>query len=654
MTPIAIVGRACVLPGALSPEQLWAAVVAGRDLTRSAPAGRWRVPGPVLCAADAPQADRCGSDRGGYVEGFEAIWNPLGFALPPEQLERLDPLVLWLLHCGREALSEVRVRPARVGAVIGNLGFPSEAMADFADRVWRGLPPGDPRNRAMSGGTAEVLAQALGLTAGSHCLDAACASSLYAIKLACDALADGDADLMLAGAVQRADDLFLHLGFCALGALSRSGQSRPFHREADGLLPAEGCALVALKRLDDARRDGDTACRDPWHRAVQRRPRQAACWCPTKPASAARCEAALADAGIDPAQVSLLECHATGTPVGDGTELRAPRRVYGARAGDRLAQIQPRPPDHRPPAHRRPDQGLEAHAPRRAAAQSRTSTRQLAALTGSPFRLLQQPEPWPAEAPRIAAISAFGFGGNNAHLILSADDAGIPAGGVTGHDSPIAIVAIGACMGNATDLRAAGAALFGEAAFDPRMEAIELDLAGLRFPPNDLKQALPQQLAMLRAAREALAAVRPAAAAQLGAGRDGAGCGDRALRHALAQRRYAAKDGVIAPLEAAGVLGCMPNIPANRLSSQFDCGGPSYTVQAGADSGLVALRIAARALAHWRDRCRAGRRGRPVRRAGHPRRRQCASGDAAVALVLRRLADAEREGQRVLGRWWVM
>ena len=93
---------------------------------------------------------------------------------------------------------------------------------------------------------------------GSHCLDAACASSLYAIKLACDRLQDGSADLMLAGAVQGSDDLFLHVGFCALSALSRSGRSRPFHRDADGLVPAEGAAFVALKRLADARRDGDT------------------------------------------------------------------------------------------------------------------------------------------------------------------------------------------------------------------------------------------------------------------------------------------------------------------------------------------------------------------------------------------------------------
>ncbi|MBL8242605.1 MAG: hypothetical protein JNL89_00350, partial [Rhodanobacteraceae bacterium] len=215
-------------------------------------------------------------------------------------------------------------------------------------------------------------------------------------------------------------------------------------------------------------------------------------------------------------------------------------------------------------------------------------------------------------------------------------------------DTPIAIVGIGACLGRAMDLPAVAAALFGEARIEARMEAIELDLAGLRFPPKDLEQALPQQLAMLRAAREALAAsgpLPPRSSVLVGMEPDA-----EIARYGTRWRSAdaAAKDGVIAPLEAAGVLGCMPNIPANRLSSQFDCGGPSYTLQAGADSGLVALRIAARALAHGEidaalvgavDLC-----DQPVNRAAG----NADPGDAAVALVLRRLADAERDGQRVL------
>src|SRR6185437_9575485 len=120
-----------------------------------------------------------------------------------------------------------------------------------------GLPAVDARNRFSSGLPAHLAAAALGMGGPAIALDAACASGLYALGLACRALARGEADLMLAGAVNRADDLFLHIGFTALAALSPSGRSRPFHARADGLLPGEGAVMLALKRLDDARQDGD-------------------------------------------------------------------------------------------------------------------------------------------------------------------------------------------------------------------------------------------------------------------------------------------------------------------------------------------------------------------------------------------------------------
>ncbi|MCU7370325.1 polyketide synthase [Paucibacter sp. O1-1] len=297
---------------------------------------------------EAPQQDRAWSDRGGYVEGFEAIWNLDGFAVRAAELAGLDPLVHWTLHCAREALRETPAT-GRVGAIFGNLGFPTASMAAFCEQVWTGEGDVDPRNRFMSGGTAAMLERALALDAGSFCLDAACASSLYAIKLACDALHDGRADVMLAGAVQRADDLFLHIGFCALGALSKSGRSRPFHRDADGLVPAEGAAFLALKRLADARRDGDTIHGVIRGVGLSNDGRGKGFLAPSEEGQARAISAAYAIAGITPRQVSLLECHATGTPVGDATELRSSARVFEesqGRAG-RLAQVEPRPPHHR-------------------------------------------------------------------------------------------------------------------------------------------------------------------------------------------------------------------------------------------------------------------------------------------------------------------
>lgn len=676
-SPIAIVGRACVLPGALSPAQLWQAVAEGRDLLSSAPAGRWRIdPAAVLCSADAADPDRSWSDRGGYVHGFEDVWDASGFAIAANEFDGLAPLVAWTLHCAREARRECHLNAEqRVGAVFGNLGFPSERMAAFAEGVWRGDDnrndngDGDARNRYMSSGTAGLLQRALALNAGSHCIDAACASSLYAIKLACDRLQEGSADLMLAGAVQGADDLFLHVGFCALGALSRSGQSRPFHRDADGLLPAEGAAFVALKRLADARRDGDVIHGVIRGIGLSNDGRGKGLLAPAEEGQRRAMQAAYASAGFGPERIGLLECHATGTPVGDATEIASSSAVFAgldhvpigslksnlghlitvAGTAALIKVLEAMQAGQRPPT-------LNAETPS-------------PALQPSPFRLLQAIEDWPSEAPRIAAISAFGFGGNNAHLIVSQDDpeldaeldADLESTAPVRTSSPLAIVGLGVMAASAGNREAFREALLSDRALldargEGRMTDIRVDTDGLRFPPHDMAQTLPQQLAILQASREAMADTGP-----LPRERTGVFIGMEAdpevarygARWRLAQPGVdpswlaSAREAIVPALSSAAVLGTMPNIPANRLSALFDLAGPAFTVQAGAASGLQSLRIAARALA--RDELDAALVGavdlgcEPVQRAAGAK----TPGDAAVCLVIKRLDDARRDGDRI-------
>jgi len=661
-SPIAIVGRACVLPGALSPTALWQAVAGGRDLLSRVPEGRWGVPSErTLRDAAIPDPDRSSSDRGGYVEGFETVWNPRGFEIDAGQLDGLDPLFHWTLHCAREALDAVRGARGRVGAVFGNLGFPSAGMAAFAHGVWSGSGAGDPRNRHMSGGCAALLQRALGLDAGSFCIDAACASSLYAIKLACDRLQRGEADLMLAGAVQRADDLFLHVGFTALNALSPSGMSRPFHRDADGLVPAEGAAFFALKRLGDARRDGDSIHGLIRGIGLSNDGRGKGFLAPAAAGQRRALALAYASAGIDPARVSLLECHAPGTPVGDATELASSAAQFAgsrelpigslksnlghlittAGAAALIKVLEAMRAGQRPPT-------LHADLPS-------------AALQGTPFRLLQALEPWDSRGARIAGVSAFGFGGNNAHLIVSEDDPGLVGEAPAARPQRIALVGLGcrvaACVDrpgfadslfSATDLRDAR----GEGA----MESLQLDLDGLRFPPRDLERALPQQLALLAAAREALAEAAPSRSERCGIfigmepDPEVARYGSRwRLQDSAATpiELAVARDAIVPGLDAAAVIGCMPNIPANRLSAQFDFGGPAFTLQAGRDSAAWALRLAAGALAAGElDAVLVGAVDfgcEAVNRAATPG----APADAAVVMVAKRLEDAQAAGDRL-------
>ncbi|WP_405868549.1 beta-ketoacyl synthase N-terminal-like domain-containing protein [Streptomyces sp. NBC_00005] len=669
--PIAVVGQGCVLPDALDPGTFRENIAAGRVSLSAAPEGHWRLPKPATAS------------RGGYVRGFDSVFDPDAYLLGPEQLAGLDPVFRWTLHCAREALRNSGHSDGaapRAGLVLGNLSFPSAALARYAEHVWReeqpysvrelwdgAYGPGrrpDPRDRFSSGLPAHLAARALGLGAGAYALDAACASSLYAVKLACDRLRDGTADLMLAGAVNRADDLFIHLGFGALSALSRTGRSRPFHRGADGLVPAEGAACVALMRLPDAVAEDRPILGVIRGIGLSNDGRDGGLLTPAEAGQVRAMRLAYESAGIDPRTVSLAECHATGTQVGDAVEIRAMSRVFDGCPDLPIGSVKSNL------GHPVTAAGLAGLL--KVLGAMRTGIRPATvgaddptdALEGTPLRLLRRSEPW--EGPRRAAVSAFGFGGNNAHLVVDAweETQGAVARPVRDAPTPdpapvepVAIVAIGARVGDGRDVHdLTHALLTGTPTTAPR-STVDVELAGLSFPPHDLERAHAQQLLVTEAAREAArGTVLPGERTMVLVGM---GCDPEVARHHARARAAAwsgdsgTGDAFAPPLDAAAVLGTMPNVVANRLNAQLDLRGPSFTVSAEEASGLVALDLAARALATGEaDAALVGAvdlSHEPVHRAalaelGIDR----APGDAAVALVLKRLDDARRDGDRVI------
>ncbi|MFJ4654508.1 beta-ketoacyl synthase N-terminal-like domain-containing protein [Nocardia sp. NPDC088792] len=668
---VAIVGRGCVLPGALCSSELWELVISGRTSLAHIPDGRWRVPPSAM---STPGSDFAWHDIGGYVTGFDEIFDPTGFALQPKDLHAFDPAVRWVLEAARQALREagdVPLEHDRRGMVLGHLALPSTTMARYAESIWlRDGSALDPRSRFWPGLTAHVLARALDLGAGAFALDAACASSIYAVKLACDRLHDGRADLMLAGAVNSADALFLQTGFTALGALSPTGRSRPFDRDADGLIPAEGAALVALMRLQDA------VDRDLPILGVIRGVglgndgRGNGLLAPDESGQDRVMRSAYAAAGFGPETVSLLECHATGTAIGDRAEIRSTARVFTASAdlpvGSSKANF----------GHLITVAGaaglLKVLGAMQAGVRPLTPgvERPLSALDGTPLRVVRSNEPW--NGARRAAVSAFGFGGNNAHLIVDSwahgpDDltARTPAR-PRGAETPVrksrrqvAVVALGARVGDGRDTADFTESLLTGIAPSAARQTVEMQLDGLRFPPADLGAAQAQQLLILEAAREAAGGIRLP--------RDrtlvliGMGCDPEVSRYILRWRVLAGLPGIapesadsVAPaLSAAGVLGCLANVVANRISRQLDLQGPSVAVSAEEASGQVALQLAARAIgAGEADAALVGAvdlSDEPVHRAataalGLDRE----PGDAAVVIALKNLDLARRDGEPVL------
>ncbi|MBU1432682.1 hypothetical protein KKF91_19245 [Myxococcota bacterium] len=629
--PIAIIGRACVLPGADSPRALWAALIDGADLIGEAPPDRWRVD-PARLSGPDPVAHA----RGGYVFDFQP--NLSGLKIPEATLTGLDPLFQLAIHAARAALEDAGQPRGAAGAILGNLSFPSSAMSRFAEAVWRGDPTPDPRDRFMSGLPALLLREALGLQGPTFALDAACASGLYAIRYACDALHRGEAEVMLGGAVNRADDLFIHMGFTALNAMSPSGRSRPFDAEADGLIPAEGAAFVVLKRLADARRDGDTIHGVIRAVGLSNDGRDGGLLAPSKAGQIRAMRAAYAESGLDPKEIAYLECHATGTPVGDAVEIESAAVVFEGHEGLKIGSLKGNM------GHLITAAGVAGlikvieglrhqHYP-----PSRPPDAPHPALAGRPLSVMGAATPW--SGPRRAAVSAFGFGGNNAHLIVEADHPEIPL-----PKSPLSA----ALAPGADEIVIVGLA----ARTGAPLEAITLpwDLRGA--PPKDLEVALPQQLALLSAALEATAGL------DLSPSRAGTFVAmltdPEVCRYGLRWRSPAALgDQIIAPLGAAGVLGTMPNIIANRLNSQLDLQGGSCVISAEARGGLEALRLGVAALrAGALDLALIGavEMGyNPVHAAALAALiPHAAPDDAAVVLALRRRADAEALGAPIYG-----
>ncbi|MFE1242096.1 beta-ketoacyl synthase N-terminal-like domain-containing protein [Streptomyces tendae] len=726
--PIAIVGRGCVLPGALDPDGFWENIAAGRTSLTAAPEGRWRLPRHRVMGTVDDHLDRTWTDIGGYVEGFESVFDPEGFLVPPERIATLDPLFHWVLHGVRQALTEAgRTTPlGRGGLILGNLSYPTSTGAAFAEHVWLSAqrpelrdalltggrhPRPDARNRFSSGLPALLAARALGLGAGAWSLDAACASSLYAIKLACDRLHDGTADLMVAGAVSRPDPLYLHVGFCGLSATSRTGRSRPFDRDADGLVHGEGAGFVALARLSDARAAGLPVFGVIRGVGLSNDGRGSGLISPSEEGQVRAMRLAYEAAGVAPESVSLVECHATGTPVGDAVEARGMARVFGAADDVPIGSAKSNV------GHLLASAGvaglLKVLGAMRSGVRPATlgARRPLDALSGTPLRVLDTAEQW--AGPRRAAVSAFGFGGTNAHLLLddpddapppsvprpaygprstarraapadrapqdpvpgpdapdnpaAAADSGAPDGRAPGACAvPVAIVAIGARVGEGTSVEDLRRAVLGGGRRGPVAE-IAVQLTGLCFPPLALERTVRHQLLVLEAAREAARTVdlpRERTMVIIGTGVDPevARAGARwRIPHWLeesgvpvtAASADLARDAFTPPMTAEGVVGSMPNLAANRISTQLDLAGPSFTVSAEEASGLVALEAAARALRSGEvDAALVGATDLSCEAVHRAAVRESAPGvepgDAAVVLVLKLLDAARRDGDAVV------
>ena len=425
--PIAVVGQGMRFPGARTPDDLWNQVINQRTAFRPVPADRWPVPVARVFEAGSPRLDKVYVTYGAFLE-------PSDLPEPPASLSAdrpEDPLFHLTATIGAEAWHDgvtAGLSPRRVGVALGNLFLPTETNSAWGRRCHQDheAPATMGPDRWSAHGPAQWLAQSLGLEGGAQTVDAACASSLYALGLAMHRLWRGEVDAMLAGGVSRPDCFYTQMGFCQLRALSRGGAPRPLDARADGMLVGEGGAIFLLKRLADAVRDGDYI-HGLLHAVGLSNDRHGSLLAPTSEGQLRAMRAAYAAAYWRPADVDYIECHATGTPVGDRTELQsllALHRDGTRRQAVALGSVKANL------GHTLTAAGAAGLAKVLLALRHRTlppqpnferwllEDRRLEAE----FTVPAQPEPWdapPGGGARRAAVNAFGFGGTNAHLLAS-------------------------------------------------------------------------------------------------------------------------------------------------------------------------------------------------------------------------------------------
>ena len=589
-TPVAVVGMGGVFPRASDLNTFWQNIVSKTPTVSEVPEGRWIVP-PYAMFHPEPMPDKAISKKACLVQadfGFDSE----GFALDATMIRELDPLYHMVLHAGRAAFADCatqKVDKKRIGVALAAIALPTDSSS-FICREILGTAlhrhlfgESDEnitkkqlsRNQCLSARVTSlpgaILARALGLGGGSFTLDAACASSLYAVKLACDELQSGRADAMLAGGVSRPECLYTQVGFSQLRALSPSGICAPFDRNSDGLVVGEGAGILVLKRLEDALSHGDTIY------AVIRgiglsNDMRGNLLAPDTEGQVRAMRAAYEIAGLSPNDMDLIECHGAGTPVGDRTELISLNTLWGESAwhpgqcaiGSIKSMV----------GHLLTGAGAAGMIKTLLALRHQilppslnfTQPHENSPLHSSPFHVQATAEEWKtrnANTPRRAAVSAFGFGGINAHLLfeeyvsdqlsvtsyqLPVDSKQLPVNSeqlsasikknelITDNCSlntdncPVAIIGMAAKIGTLKNLREFQEAIFnGESSIRKRpefrwreaddiaeefldgqgkwgayMEDFSLYAGEFSIPPKEIPDILTQQLLMLKVAAAAL------------------------------------------------------------------------------------------------------------------------------------------------------
>ncbi|MFB6264180.1 MAG: beta-ketoacyl synthase N-terminal-like domain-containing protein, partial [Bradymonadaceae bacterium] len=464
--PIAIVGLSAIFPGSPDGDGFWRDILAGADLFEEVPPTHWLL--EDYHDPDPEADDQTYARRGGFVPDVE--FEPVEFGVPPNSLPATDTSQLLTLLAARRLLDDAlegefdAVDRERAGVVLGvsgtselTLHMAGRMQQPFVERALRRHGLDEEEVEAISDRFAEMYVPwqentfpgllgnvVAGRVAnrfdlgGTNCtLDAACASSLAALEAGVHKLHLDEADLIVTGGVDVLNEIVMHMCFSETGALSTSGDCRPFSADADGTLLAEGVGLFALKRLADAEADGNRI-----HAVIRgvgssSDGRAKSIYAPRPDGQARALRRAYDRAGYSPRTVELLEAHGTATTAGDAAEMEGLKTVFEEEAD---------PTDDRAECALGSVKSQIGHA--KAAAGAAGLFKAVRAVDHgvlpptikvdrpnpdlgvdeTMFSVNTASRPWirGSDHPRRASVSSFGFGGTNFHLTIEEYDGPAP------------------------------------------------------------------------------------------------------------------------------------------------------------------------------------------------------------------------------------
>jgi acyl transferase domain-containing protein/NADPH:quinone reductase-like Zn-dependent oxidoreductase len=422
--PIAIIGAGCRYPGEVkNVDDLWRLVRDGVDAVSEVPADRWDV--DAYYDPDPAAPNKMVTRRAGFI-GRVDRFDPTFFGISPREAQTMDPQQRLLLETAYEAMESAGLAIEQLAGSATGV-FIGITTSDYARLLLGGTENSDVYS--ATGGALNAAAGRISFTFGFQgpcvALDTACSSSLVATHLACQSLRTGESDLALAGGVNVILSPDAMVLFSKWGMMAPDGACKTFDADADGFVRAEGCAVIALKRLSDALAGGDPILAVIRGSAVNSDGRSSGLTVPNGPAQEAVVRKALASAGLKAADIDYVEAHGTGTPLGDPIEVEALGAALGAgrHAGAplRIGSVKTNL------GHTEAASGLAGLLKTVMALHHETLPPSLHFSKPNP-RIDWERLPvvvqtmstaWPrSERVRRAGVSSFGFSGTNAHVIL--------------------------------------------------------------------------------------------------------------------------------------------------------------------------------------------------------------------------------------------